>query len=88
MVRVSDLRESARSTIGSGLAHGWLDARMDDLGWTRLQLRDTRNRAKSVGAVGSFAVKFIAVPTAPGLEVERVNLNTRKLQGGSGIRAC
>lgn len=39
VVRVSDLQIAAREHIGSGLAHGWLDARMDNLGWTRVRMQ-------------------------------------------------
>ena len=39
VIRVSDLQEAARRHVGSSLAHGWLDARMEQLGWTRAQLQ-------------------------------------------------
>lgn len=50
VIRVSDLHETARRFIGGSLARGWVDARMQNLGWTRVQLqgyaipgRDGRN---------------------------------------------
>lgn len=36
VIRVSDLQETARNYYAKGLHHGWLDARMDALGWTRV----------------------------------------------------
>ena len=38
VIRVQDLNEVARKQIGSSLARGWLDARMADLGWSRVRL--------------------------------------------------
>jgi len=38
VIRVSDLAHAVRRQIGGGLARGWLDARMQGLGWTRLRL--------------------------------------------------
>ena len=35
VIRVSDLQATARKFTGSSLPRGWLDGRMDDLGWTR-----------------------------------------------------
>lgn len=39
VVRVSDLGRVARSVVGGSLAHGWLDARMERLGWVRRDLQ-------------------------------------------------
>lgn len=39
VIRVSDLQEAGRRHVGSSLQHGWLDARMQHLGWTRAQLQ-------------------------------------------------
>ncbi len=38
VIRVSDLQAAAREHVGSSLPRGWLDARMDDLGWQRRKL--------------------------------------------------
>jgi len=38
VIRASDLGEAGRRHVGSSLPHGWLDARMDNLGWTRARL--------------------------------------------------
>ena len=38
VIRASDLAEAGRRHVGSSLPHGWLDARMDNLGWTRVAL--------------------------------------------------
>lgn len=38
VIAVSDLAEVARRHIGSSLARGWLDARMQNLGWQRIRL--------------------------------------------------
>jgi hypothetical protein len=35
VIRTSDLQDAARRHVGSSLARGWLDARMDSLGWER-----------------------------------------------------
>lgn len=39
VIRVSDLQEAGRRHVGSSLARGWLDARMQQLGWSRPQLQ-------------------------------------------------
>lgn len=39
VVRVSDLGRIARSIVGGSIAHGWLDARMERLGWVRRELQ-------------------------------------------------
>ena len=38
VIRAGDLAEAGRRHVGSSLPHGWLDARMDNLGWTRVAL--------------------------------------------------
>jgi len=38
VIRASDLADAGRRHVGSSLARGWLDARMDNLGWTRARL--------------------------------------------------
>jgi len=38
VIRVGELRAVARTHLGTALAHGWLDARMDALGWDRVTL--------------------------------------------------
>jgi hypothetical protein len=38
VVRVADLHDVARRYIGSSLARGWLDARMEGAGWERVRL--------------------------------------------------
>lgn len=35
VIRVSDLQDTARREIGSSLPRGWLDARIDSIGWNR-----------------------------------------------------
>ncbi len=39
VIAVSDLAEAARRHVGSSLPRGWLDARMEDLGWARITLQ-------------------------------------------------
>jgi hypothetical protein len=39
VARVSDLQAAAREHIGSSLPRGWLDARMERLGWTRASIQ-------------------------------------------------
>jgi hypothetical protein len=38
VIRVGDLQEAARRHVGSSLPRGWLDGRMEALGWVRLSL--------------------------------------------------
>lgn len=38
VIRVSDLGDTARRYIGGSIARGWLDARMQGLGWHRITL--------------------------------------------------
>lgn len=38
VIRVSDLQVAAREHTGSSVRHGWLDARIDHLGWARVRL--------------------------------------------------
>lgn len=38
VIRVSDLGFAARAHVGSSLARGWLDGRMDLIGWQRVRL--------------------------------------------------
>ena len=38
-VRVSDLAQTARTLLGSSIAHGWLDAQMEEFGWERVELQ-------------------------------------------------
>lgn len=39
VVAVSDLADAARRHVGSSLPRGWLDARMETLGWSRVTLQ-------------------------------------------------
>ena len=39
VIRAGDLQGAARRHLGSSVPHGWLDARMDNLGWSRLTLQ-------------------------------------------------
>jgi hypothetical protein len=39
VIRVSDLQLVARRYTGSSLERGWLDGRMDDLGWARVTVQ-------------------------------------------------
>jgi hypothetical protein len=38
VIRVGDLQDTARRFIGSSIAHGWLDGRMEALGWDRCSI--------------------------------------------------
>jgi hypothetical protein len=38
VITVGDLSETARRYIGGSVPRGWLDARMDGMGWTRVRL--------------------------------------------------
>ncbi len=39
VIRVSDLAAVARKLLGSSIAHGWLDAQMEEFGWQRIELQ-------------------------------------------------
>lgn len=39
VIRVRDLAESVRRQLGSSLSRGWLDGRLDGLGWARVELQ-------------------------------------------------
>lgn len=39
VIRVSDLHEAGRRFIGGSLARGWVDARMENIEWTRVRLQ-------------------------------------------------
>lgn len=51
VIRVSDLQEAGRKHMGSALAHGWLDGRMEALGWARVPL-DGHQTAGRTGRTG------------------------------------
>jgi hypothetical protein len=38
VIRVSDLQRMAREIVGGSVAYGWLNARMESLGWERVRL--------------------------------------------------
>jgi hypothetical protein len=38
VIAVSDLQDAARRFVGSSLPHGWLDGRMETLGWARITI--------------------------------------------------
>jgi hypothetical protein len=38
VIRLADITEVARRYVGGSVPRGWLDARMDGLGWTRIRL--------------------------------------------------
>lgn len=42
LIRVGDLQRMAREIIGGGISYGWLDARMDAVGWQRVRLEGHR----------------------------------------------
>lgn len=42
-IRVSDLQAAAREHVGASLPHGWLQARMEHLGWDRVRLDGHRS---------------------------------------------
>jgi hypothetical protein len=39
VIRVGDLQAAARRHLGNSVPHGWLDARMENLGWARVSLQ-------------------------------------------------
>jgi hypothetical protein len=53
VIAVSNLQDAARRHVGSSLPHGWVDARMEAIGWERITLdgydqsgRDGRRRGR------------------------------------------
>lgn len=57
VIAVSDLAEAARRHVGSSLARGWLDARMETLGWARIVLDGHEMRGRG-GRQGAHARVF------------------------------
>lgn len=55
VISVSDLSASARQQRGSSLQHGWLDARMQNLGWARITL-DGRELSGRAGRRGPHLI--------------------------------
>lgn len=53
VIRVGDLQEGARRQIGSSLPRGWLDARIDGLGWKRCRLDGHAESGRTGRAGGS-----------------------------------
>lgn len=45
-IRVSDLQAAAREHVGASLSHGWLQARMEHLGWDRVRLDGHRSHGR------------------------------------------
>jgi len=45
-IRISDLQVAAREHVGASLAHGWLHARMEHLGWERVRLDGHRTAGR------------------------------------------
>jgi Bifunctional DNA primase/polymerase, N-terminal/Primase C terminal 1 (PriCT-1) len=72
VIRASDLRAAARSYLGSSLARGWLDARMDDLGWQRVRL-DGHASAGRGGRHGPHARADVYRGHLPSADDEAVN---------------
>ena len=64
VLRVSDLREAARRHVGSSLPRGWLEARMDALGWRRITLQGYGHPGRA-GERGPHARVFAYVGHLP-----------------------
>jgi Bifunctional DNA primase/polymerase, N-terminal/Primase C terminal 1 (PriCT-1) len=54
VIAVSDLADAARRHVGSTVPRGWLDARMETLGWRRIRL-DGHAVPRQAGRVGAHA---------------------------------
>jgi hypothetical protein len=89
VIGVEDLRVMARRQVGT-LPHGWLDARMDALGWTRTQLdgHALPGRAGRTGPHARINVYrgHLAVPedTAPDVAELEVVFNSASAPPGIG----
>lgn len=46
VIRTGDLQAAAREQLGSSVPHGWLDARMQELGWERGTLQGYEQRGR------------------------------------------
>jgi hypothetical protein len=55
VVRVADLNDVARRFVGSGLARGWLDARMSGAGWQRVRLDGHSEPGRDGRRIGTHA---------------------------------
>jgi hypothetical protein len=55
VIRVADLAYAARGAVGTSLPHGWLDARIDALGWTRVRLSGYSQPGREGRATGTHA---------------------------------
>lgn len=47
VIRVCDLKAAAREHEGTGLPHGWLDYRMEALGWQRITIEGRRESGRA-----------------------------------------
>ncbi len=68
VISVSDLQETARRHVGSTLPRGWLNARMETLGWARITL-DGHEASGRAGRSGPHARIFAfrgLLPAVPG----------------------
>jgi hypothetical protein len=55
VIAAADLAEAARRSVGSSIARGWLDARMDGIGWKRITLEGRALPGRS-GRSGPHAI--------------------------------
>lgn len=72
VIAVSDLGEAARRHVGSSLPRGWLDARMQGLGWERIQLQGHEQQGRD-GRRGPHARINAYRGHVPGEDEEGVN---------------
>ena len=75
VIAVSDLGEAARRHVGSSLPHGWLDGRMQGLGWQRIQLQGHEDRD---GRRGAHARIYAYRGLVPGEDAEELYTCTQE----------
>ena len=75
VIRVSDLHEAARRYIGGSLARGWVDARMQNLGWSRVRLQGYGLSGREGRSTGPHARVDVYRGVLPSLD-EKEPVNT------------
>ncbi len=75
VIAVSDAHEIARRHIGSSLARGWLDARMESLGWERLTL-DGHGQPGRAGRQGPHARIYAYRGSLPAIQDDQEAVTT------------
>ena len=76
VIRVADLIDIARRFIGGTLAHGWLDARLENAGWARKRLSGHSQPGREGRKQGTHARCDVYVGQLPGEPDDAESVNT------------